>query len=137
MSAIDAAEVRAIQDAVRELQTALQALAADPADAGPARVRAIIAIEALEQARKRLCQDMVREMLETGVEQFREGLWTISVRPGRVTATILDAEAVPAEFHKTVPDTTHIRRHLVKHGETNWAALNHGEPYLEIRTSRA
>lgn len=136
MTAIDNAEIDAINEAVRDLNQALVALLADPPDAGPARVRAIVALEALENARRRLARDMVKEMLATGVTQFKEGLWSVSVRPGRVTCSIEDPRAVPPMFRRETPDIPAIRRHLEQHPSTNWATLQQGEPFLEIRTKR-
>ena len=135
--AIDPGEVDALGEAMRDLLAAVQALREDPPDPGPARVRAIVALDALTAARKRLAQDMVKEMLATGVTDFAEGPWTISVRPGRTTVAILDADAVPAEFRRSIPDQTRIRKHLDRDGvAVNWASLETGAPYLEIRSKK-
>ena len=136
-SAIEPGEVAAIGDAVKELMLAIDRLRDDPIDPGPYRVRAIVAIEALEQARKRLSRDMVKEMIETGVTSFDEGPWKVSVQAGRVTVNIIDQDAVPAPFKREVPDTSMIRRYIDKHPEVNWATLETGQPYLVIRSRRA
>ena len=136
-SAIEPGEVAAIGDAVKELMGAVDRLRDDPIDPGPYRVRAIVAIEALEKARKRLANDMVKEMLETGVTSFEEGPWTVAVQAGRVTVNIIDHDAIPSPFLKSVPDTSMIRRYLDKNPTTNWAVLETGAPFIVIRTRRA
>lgn len=136
-SAIDPGEADAINNAVSELLDALARLQSDPIDPGPYRVRAIVAIEALEAAKKRLQRDMVKEMLETGVTSFDEGPWRISVQSGRVTVQIIDQDAIPKPFRREVPDTSMIRRYVEKHPEVNWATLETGQPYLVIRNRKA
>lgn len=134
--AIDPGEVDALGEAMRDLLAAVQTLREDPPDPGPARVRAIVALDALTAARKRLANDMVKEMLQHGVTDFAEGPWTIAVRPGRTTVAILDRDAVPPSLCRSIPDTMAVRKHLDKHPETNWASLEQGAPYLEIRSKK-
>lgn len=136
-TAIEPGEVDAIGDAIRELTGAIDRLRNDPIDPGPYRVRAIVALEALEAAKKRLQRDMVKEMLETGVTSFEEGPWTVSVQAGRKTVNVIDPDAIPSPFLKSVPDTSMIRRYIDKHPEVNWATVETGQPFLVIRSRRA
>jgi hypothetical protein len=136
MTAIAPADDAAIVQATRHLGDALRNLRAAPelALAMEPAVSALLALDALAEARKRLSRDLAKAMLAEGCEQFRDGPRTVSACAGRVSVTLVDANAVPKAMRKLVPDLAVIRPYLEDHPECNWGTLESGEPYITIRT---